>query len=407
MDKIIRVKNRSADAVSWKILQPFQGDLKEISKPNFEKLKRSVIKHGITKAADVWISPDGDYKCLDGHQRLKLYEWLEKKGYTVPLIPIAFVEADSESEAKEILLTHAGGSYGTITEQGLMDYMKGADLDLDFLNEQIVVPEIDMEAFEEKFKTTTVREHERGKGEDDVPEVRKDPQTKLGDIWALGRHRLMCGNSVESSSLDKLLNGRKADMVFTDPPYGIGAVGSNGKIGADNLAKNGIYPTIIGDQTTETAKSAYNLSVEMKIPVLIFWGGNYYSEFCPPNSGWIVWDKRGDMASNNFADCELAWTNTNKPARCYKQLWSGMIKEGESSKRVHPTQKPIALAQWCFENYGEPSNVLDLFGGSGSTLIACEKTDRQCFMMELEPHYVRVIIDRWEAFTGQKAKLIS
>lgn len=244
--------------------------------------------------------------------------------------------------------------------------------------------------------------------EDAVPEPLSFPITEPGDLWVLGKHRLLCGDSTSMDAVERLMDGAPADAVYTDPPYGIKVVGKNGKVGGDNLAKNGVYASIIGDDTTDTAIDAYNLCAGLGVPVLILWGGNYFADKLPASSCWIVWDKRGDMASNNFADCELAWTNLGKPARVYKQVWSGMIKEGESGKRVHPTQKPVALAEWCLEQFAPGSKtVLELFLGSGSSLIACEKTNRSCYGVEMSQDYCDVIVKRWQDFTGKEAVLES
>lgn len=241
--------------------------------------------------------------------------------------------------------------------------------------------------------------------EDAVPDVPVNPVTVLGDVWILGNHRVMCGDSTSIDNVDKLMDGKKADMVFTDPPYGV-AVVKDGMVGADfGVAKKGNYKPIIGDETTDTAIEAYNACVAIGAKKIVLWGGNYFSDKLPPSSCWLVWDKRGDSGIvNTFADCELAWTNMTSPARVHKQLWNGMIREGERDKRVHPTQKPVALCEWGISNYTDKNaSVLDLFLGSGSTLMACEKTNRKCFGMEMSPDYCDVIIKRWEEFTGKKA----
>ena len=124
-----------------------------------------------------------------------------------------------------------------------------------------------------------------------------------------------------------------------------------------------------------------------------------------------MWDKREEMKSNNFADCELAWTSFDNPARIYRFLWNGMIRKGNEKEelyiRVHPTQKPVGLMVDILRDF--PSkNVVDLFGGSGSTLIACEKLKRNCYLGEIDPYYCRVILRRYEKYTGEKSvKLIS
>lgn len=221
-------------------------------------------------------------------------------------------------------------------------------------------------------------------------------------------HRLICGDSTDPAVIDKLLGEHKPDMVLTDPPYGINAVGDNGEVGADfGVAKKGKYKPIIADDTTETAADAYNVLAAL-CDKLILWGGNYFADFLPSSDGWLVWDKRCDSGiKNTFADGELAWCSFHTPVRIYHQLWIGMIREGEHDKRVHPTQKPVRMLSEIIKDFStERQSVLDVFGGSGSTLIACEQTGRQCFMCELDPHYCDVIIARYEKLTGKKAELI-
>jgi 16S rRNA G966 N2-methylase RsmD len=261
--------------------------------------------------------------------------------------------------------------------------------------------------FEDDELLAEVLEPEEGLTDaDDVPEPPEEPITKPGDLWILGNHRLLCGDSTDVLAVERLMDGKKADMVFTDPPYGVSVV-KDGKVGADfGVAKKGRYAEVIGDDTTQTAHDAIAICQSFKVPVQVYWGGNYYADRLPPTSCWLIWDKRGDSGIvNTFADCELAWTNMTGPARIHKQLWNGMIREGEKDKRVHPTQKPVALAEWAVGQYLKGSTVLDLFLGSGSTLIACEKLRKACYGMEMSPAYCDVIVKRWENFTGKKAML--
>ena len=232
--------------------------------------------------------------------------------------------------------------------------------------------------------------------EDDfaVPDGGIETDIVLGDLFEIGEHRLLCGDSTDSDQVAKLMNGEKADMVFTDPPYGIKVVGKNGKVGGDNLAKNGVYAEIIGDDTTETAKEFYHTCQALGFENYIIWGGNYFTDFLDPKPCWIIWDKRGDMNSNNFADGEMAWTSFDSPVRIKKQIWSGMIKEGESGKRVHPTQKPINLCAELLQEYDKGNNIFDGFGGSGSTMVACHQVKKKCFMVEMSVEYCQTIIDR-------------
>jgi hypothetical protein len=185
-----------------------------------------------------------------------------------------------------------------------------------------------------------------------------------------------------------------------DKATGKGRIGGSGKM----------YSPIVGDETTETAKKIYHLSQEIDIKKVILWGGNYFTDFLPPSPCWVIWDKRVDTSSNNFADCEIAWTSFTSPARIYRQVWNGYTREGkrhvEGITRVHPTQKPVGLFAFCINNYSDEKEIiLDLFLGSGPALIAAEQLCRTCYGMEIDPIYCDVTCKRWEKFTGKKAIL--
>ena len=234
--------------------------------------------------------------------------------------------------------------------------------------------------------------------EDVAPEVdnQAEPITKLGDIWQLGRHRLMCGDSTDKETVELLMDGKKADMVFTDPPYGMNAVSKSGV-----LSKN-YKNDIMNDDTNEVAISAFLLSQKLfPTSKQVWFGANYYTECLPSSECWVVWDKNN--GASDQTDCELAWTNFRSVVRQFTMA-------SEKTNRVHPTQKPVRLFAEIvkkFENKERFETVLDLFGGSGSTLIACEQLNRTCYMMELDPKYCDVIVKRWENFTGNKAKRIN
>jgi DNA modification methylase len=236
-----------------------------------------------------------------------------------------------------------------------------------------------------------------------------EPVTKTGDIWLLGKHRIMCGNSTKKEDVDRLMGPQRVGLLITDPPYGVSIVGQVDKAtGKGRIGSGGkMYSPIVGDETTETAKKIYRLSQEIGIKKVILWGGNYFTDFLPPSPCWIIWDKRGDTSSNNFADCEIAWTSLASPARMYRQIWNGYTREGkrdvEGLKRVHPTQKPVGLFAFCINNYSEPEEIiLDLFLGSGPALIAAEQLGRICYGMEIDPIYCDVICKRWKDFTGKQ-----
>ncbi len=263
--------------------------------------------------------------------------------------------------------------------------------------------------------------------EDDVPEKPDEPNTKVGDIYQLGKHRLICGDCTDVTVIDRLMDGTKAKLLLTDPPYGIDVVKGNkvggdkafgkvggggqtrfGKAGGENIVKSKTYSAIIGDDTTDTARANYDVALTCTENQIIF-GGNYFTDFLPPSRCWIVWDKQN---TGNFADAELAWTSFDRGVKLYHFLWNGLCREGsrevEGKTRVHPTQKPVGMLADILKDFSqENDSILDCFGGSGSTLIACEQLNRKCYMAELDPKYCDVIIARWEKLTGKKAERIN
>ena len=235
-----------------------------------------------------------------------------------------------------------------------------------------------------------------------VPDGGIETDIVLGDLFEIGEHRLLCGDSTDSDQVAKLMNGQKADMVFTDPPYGIKVVQNKkvggdkafGNVGGNNIVKAKEYSEIIGDDTTETAKEFYHTCKALGFENYIIWGGNYFTDFLNPSMCWIVWDKEN---TGNFADVELAWTSFEKGAKLYKWQWNGMIRKGdkdiEGKTRVHPTQKPVGLFNDIFRDFPFES-CYDGFGGSGSTMVACHQVKKKCFMVEMSPNYCQTIIDR-------------
>ncbi len=230
---------------------------------------------------------------------------------------------------------------------------------------------------------------------DDVPEAPEEPKAKLGDLYILGEHRLLCGDSTKAEDVEKLMNGEKADALITDPPYGVSYKSPSGK----GLTNRGDYDIIKGDNVDFDPSCLFG-----HCESVVTWGANHYANLLPPSARWLVWDKREGDAINKNSDCELAWCSQGGSARLFHHKWNGMIKASErQDKRMHPTQKPIALFEWVFECIESGNLILDLFLGSGSTLIAAEKTNRKCYGMELDPKYCDVIVKRWEDFTGKKA----
>lgn len=377
-------------------LKPYEKNNKKHEDFDIGEIAKSISKYEMIDPVGIW---GKDNTIVEGHGRV-----LACKQLGIDKVPCIRLDHLTDEQRREYAIVHNKSS-----ELALYDFDNLADEleELDFLSD-----------FEFDFGIDTDAEEETEIVEDEAPEVdeENEPITKLGDIWQLGRHRLMCGDSTDKETVELLMNGNKADMVFTDPPYGIDVVSGNkvggdkpfGNVGGNNIVKANEYMSIKGDDTTDTARLNYEIIKDLSKNQIIF-GGNYFTDFLPPKACWCIWDKEN---TGNFADVEMAWTSFDKGAKLYRWLWNGLCRKGERSiegkSRVHPTQKPVGLIAEILKDFTKENDIiLDCFGGSGSTLIACEQIDRQCYMIEYEAHYCDVIIKRWETLTGEKAVLIN
>lgn len=233
--------------------------------------------------------------------------------------------------------------------------------------------------------------------EDETPEVDESEPAKseLNKVYQLGEHRLMCGDSTDAGSVAILMDGNKADMVFTDPPYGIKA--DKGFGGFGGFGKPIARRTYNDNWDGETPSKQCFDNLIMQGHIVIIWGGNFLTDKLPVNGFWLFWDKHNTMPS--FGDGELAWTNIERHSvKKYDFEYNGLI--GKEKERVHPTQKPINLIAEILKDFSKSNQTIaDFFGGSGSTLIACEQLDRKCYMMELDPKYCDVIRKRYWKLT--------
>ena len=248
---------------------------------------------------------------------------------------------------------------------------------------------------------------------DYVPEVPDEPVTVSGDLWELGEHRLLCGDATKAENVDRLMDGLKADMVFTDPPYGMRLDADYSKMDNEkSMAKPKRHNNVLGDD--EDYDPQFLLEYFVFCKEIFLWGADYYAErIKSKNSGsWIVWDKTlSETMDKSFgSNFELCWSKQKHKRDIARIQWSGLfgMYQDDTKKRIHPTQKPAILAEWFFEKWGEGLNLCaDLYLGSGSTLIACQKTGRKCYGMEIDPQYCDVIITRWSDFTGKDDLLLN
>ena len=239
--------------------------------------------------------------------------------------------------------------------------------------------------------------------EDAVPDTPEQPVTVEGDVWVLGNHRLMCGDSTSIDAVEKLMDGKAVDMVFTDPPYNVSFNGRSGKhdvIKNDNLSEQDFSDFIEGTIATIKAVSPAVYYIWCNWNFYGILQGKLDYKTC------IVWAKNVFGMGNGYRhQHEFCLFNgkIDETIKNESDLWSVKKDHGY----VHPTQKPVELSVRAFGNHIKLINVLDLFGGSGSTMIGAEQTGRNCYMMELDPKYCDVIIQRWQDYTGKHATLES
>lgn len=282
-----------------------------------------------------------------------------------------------------------------------------SELDLSGINQDIIDlgPVFDLDLLGIKdFVLEPAEKFEPQADEDDVPEA-VEPKTKPGDIYQLGRHRLMCGDSTNVQQVEALMAGNVAEALVSDPPYGIDYQSNHRKDKFDKLRNDDV---VLSEWVgcAETFVSGW---------IIFFIGWQRMGEWLEVGKSFgdltniLIWKKAAAMG-----DLKGAFSPTYEMALAYNRgsklsgskrpsaILECNIDSAETFK--HPTQKPIKIFEMILDAIPSQS-VLDLFGGSGSTLIACEKTNRKCFMMELDPHYCDVIVARWEKYTGQKAEL--
>ena len=331
---------------------------------------------------------DGNNVIICGHTR---YKAAQKLGLDV--VPCVVADDLTEEQIKAYRLAD-----NKVSEL--------AEWDIDLLGEELDgIFDIDMSDFgfdltEEDAETEII--------EDEVPEE-VEPIAKQGDIWQLGRHRLMCGDSTNIDDVEKLMDGNKIDLVLTDPPYGNG---ESGKYGRGQLGVR----TILNDENLDCFNDFISIMPCDKIIYFLQWRTLAESLQKVTEKGLKintvgVWDKKNAGLNGSGGISEqweaIVFAGDIKYKKFGGNVFNVAREQHKRSESLHPHMKPQELLKQIFDFVDGAENVLDVFGGSGSTLIACEQLDRNCFMMELDPHYVDVIIARWEKFTGKKAVLLN
>ena len=380
-------------------IKPYPNNPRKLSDIAIEKVSKSIKEFGFRQPIVV----DKDRIIVVGHTR---YRASKKLGYKQVPITIA------ENLTKEQINAYRIADNRTNEEAKWDDELLKMELkELEYKDF-----DLKMTGFDDKQINDLLFEEKQGLTDDDaVPDTPEEPITKLGDIWQLGKHRLLCGDATKEEDVNKLMDGAKADMVFTDPPYGM-----NLKVEQWNTPKKKgqwvsnkkNYTNIIGDHEDFSDNLINTIFSNFSYVAEIFiFGADYFAEYLPKrkNGSWIVWDKRSGGLENvkwKTSEFELCWSKIKHQRKIARIRWMGVhgMEKEDTKKRIHPTQKPVLLISWFFDNWGNEDDIIvDLYLGSGSTLIACEKLDRICYGMELDPKYCDVIVKRWEQWTGEKA----
>ena len=243
--------------------------------------------------------------------------------------------------------------------------------------------------------------------DDAVPELPDEPKSKLGDIYKLGEHKLMCGDSTNTELIENLINNEKADMIFTDPPYGVDYKGikNDDRRGLEELLEKTFYHYQL---FSKSGASIYCFHSDRCADIFHKVFRNYFHF-----SSMIIWEKNSLTLSQTdyqsiHEPCLYGWNKKGSHSWFGDRKQTSVWKIHKENLKGHSTPKPIAFIERALKNSSKSDDVIiDIFGGSGSTLIACEKTNRKCYMMELDPKYIDVIIKRWEDYTGKKAELLN
>lgn len=382
------------DYIKIEELKPYKNNAKIHTTEQIEQIKKSIKDYGMNDPIGVW----KDNTIIEGHGRLEACKQL---GYKE--VPIIRLENLTDEERKAYTLIHNQTTMNT-------------GFDIELLNNELEDITIDLSDYGfEDFKLDELEEPKEIV-EDEIHEIEEDNiKSKLGDIYELGNHILMCGDSTKKEDIEKLLNNKEVDLLVTDPPYNINYEGKTKeklKIKNDNLTKEnfynflskvfenvknyikagGVFYVWFASSESISFYSAISKTEELEIKQELIWNKNqmtlgrqdYQWKHEPCLYGW----KKG--AAHYFINNRSLTTimDFKKPIR----------------NDLHPTMKPVELIAFQITNSSRENEiVLDLFGGSGTTLMACEQTKRQCRMMEYDPKYVDVIIKRWETFTGKKA----
>jgi len=388
----IKIHCQGADLLPIDSIIEFQGNLKKITRNNLNKLKSRILQEGFIAPIFIW-QHEGDNFILDGHQRLTALISLRVEGYDIPLLPVAYIHAENVDDAKRKLLSITG-QYG--------------EFDMEVLNEWLEMCDDEMKQslrlVNEELEIALNQEAEETIGDDEVNEE-VEPVTKLGDLWELGSHRVLCGDSTDKETVEKLMDGKKADMVFTDPPYGVDYEGINND-NRDGLSEllNKVFENYFN--SSKSGASIYCFHSDRCADI-------FHVEFRKHFhfSSMIIWNKNSlTMSQTDYQSkhepCMYGWMNNGTHSWFSDRKQTSVWDVEKQRVDGHSTPKPIKIIQNAINNSSKGEDIVsDFFLGSGSTLIACEKTSRVCCGIELDTKYCDVIVNRYKTWCEKNNRI--
>lgn len=415
-EKKLKISCTGAGVLPLGDLLPLQDELKTLSDEDYGRLKKSLLKHGFNFPFFVWRC---DFKAytLDGHQRLKALRRLEREGYAIPPLPVAFIEAANAKQAKEKILL-ISSQYGRMTEKSLAGFLADADLAIADLLDSIRLPEIDVSKL---MAEAAGGDAEPEAKEDQADLLQQKWETAAGQLWQAGDHRIFCGDSTNPDHVGALLDGAEPFLMITDPPYGVNydaswrdKAAAKGQIAAGERATG----KVANDDNASWLK-AYELFPGSVAYVWHASAGAVQFAIDLAAAGFdiraqIIWRKPMFAISRGHYHWqhEPCWYAVKKGAqakwhgnRSQSTVWE--ITNQITNHTSHSTQKPVECMARPMRNHGgQEDDIYDPFAGSGTTLVAAERLNRRCFAMDLSPAYVAVAIERL-ADMGLRPKLLS
>ena len=365
--------------VAINLIIPYKENTKKHDKKQIKQVADSIKRFGFVQSLVI----DKDNNLIIGHCRLLAAKLLDLKE-----VPVIKAESLTKEEVKALRLTDNKLNESPWEMNLVVDELKG-------LSDELV----DLTGFD---RDLLIEPDEK----DDVVPESAPSISKLGDLYELGRHRVLCGDSTKREDVERLMNGLgkliQKVVIITDPPYGINLDTDYSDMEGWHKSKK--YKKVIGDKKQFNYRDFEYLNADEEF----WWGADYYTDTLPnygKDGSWFVWDKRVDESKDKMfgSGFEMLWSKVKHQRRLLRVMWAGFMGSVEASKRVHPTQKPTKVIMEIIKEYTKSKDIiLDLFLGSGTILIACEKTNRICYGMELDEHYCDVIVQRYVDYTDNE-----